>query len=59
MRISLAGPGCFLAMASTSARACEAIVAERLLPNERLRGDFLLAWLGSIIWLFVRHKDWR
>lgn len=25
MRISLAAPGCFVAMASTSARACEAI----------------------------------
>jgi hypothetical protein len=34
-------------------------VAEYLLPNEQVRGAFLLAWLGSMIWLFVRHKDWR
>jgi hypothetical protein len=33
--------------------------AEHLLPNEQVRGAFLLAWLGSMIWLFVRHKDWR
>ena len=34
-------------------------VAEHLLPSEQVRGAFLLAWLGSMIWLFVRHKDWR
>ena len=33
--------------------------AERLLPSEQVRGAFLVAWLGSMIWLFVRHKDWR
>ncbi|HKT88634.1 MAG TPA: hypothetical protein VJQ59_09375 [Candidatus Sulfotelmatobacter sp.] len=33
--------------------------AEHLLPNEQVRGVFLLAWLGSMIWLFIRHKDWR
>lgn len=32
-------------------------VAEHLLPNEHVRGVFLLAWLGSMVWLFVRHKD--
>jgi hypothetical protein len=34
-------------------------VAEHLLPSEPVRGAFLLAWLGSMIWLFVRYKDWR
>ena len=34
-------------------------VAERLLPSEQVRGAFLLAWVGSMIWLFVHHKDWR
>jgi len=34
-------------------------VAEHLLPSEQARGAFLLAWLGSMIWLFVRHKDLR
>ncbi len=34
-------------------------VAEHLLPNEQVRGAFLLAWLGSMIWLFVRSRDWR
>ena len=33
-------------------------VAEFLMPNEQARGAFLLAWLGSMMWLFVRHKDW-
>lgn len=32
-------------------------VAERLLPSEHLRGAFLLAFLGSMIWLFVRYRD--
>jgi len=34
-------------------------VAEHLLPNEQVREAFLIAWLGSMIWLFVRHKDLR
>lgn len=34
-------------------------VAEHLVPSEQVRGAFLLVWLGSMIWLFVRHKDWR
>jgi len=34
-------------------------VAEHLLPNEQVRGAFLLAWLGSMIWLVVRNKEWR
>jgi hypothetical protein len=34
-------------------------VSEHLLPSEQVRGAFLLAWLGSMIWLFVWHKDWR
>jgi len=32
-------------------------IAEHLLPSEQMRGAFLLAWLGSMVWLFVRHKD--
>ena len=34
-------------------------LAENLLPSERLRGIFLLAWLGSMLWLLVRFKDLR
>lgn len=32
-------------------------LAEHLLPNQQVRGAFLLAWLGSMVWLL--HKDWR
>jgi hypothetical protein len=32
-------------------------LAEHLLPSEQLRGAFLLAFLGSMIWLFVRYKE--
>jgi hypothetical protein len=33
--------------------------ADNLIPNEKFRGIFLLAWLVSMIWLFVRFKDLR
>lgn len=33
--------------------------AENLLPSEKLRGVFLFAWLGSMLWLLVRFKDLR
>jgi hypothetical protein len=34
-------------------------LAENLLPSEKLRGIFLFAWLGSMLWLLVRFKDLR
>jgi hypothetical protein len=34
-------------------------LAENLLPSERLRGIFLLLWLGSMLWLSIRFKDLR
>jgi len=34
-------------------------VVKHLLPSEQARGAFLLEWLGSMIRLFVRHKDLR
>jgi len=33
--------------------------ADHLIPNEKFRGIFLFAWLGSMLWLFVRFKDLR
>jgi hypothetical protein len=33
--------------------------ADHLIPNEKFRGIFLLAWIGSMLWLFVRFKDLR
>ena len=32
---------------------------EHLIPSERLRGIFFLAWLASALWLMVRFKDLR
>jgi hypothetical protein len=34
-------------------------LAENLIPSEKLRGIFLLSWIGSMLWLFVRFKDLR
>jgi len=31
--------------------------AEHLLPNEQVRGVFLLVWLGSMVWLFVKYRN--
>lgn len=31
--------------------------ADHLIPSENLRGIFLLAWLGSMLWLWVRFRD--
>ena len=33
--------------------------AENLIPNENHRGIFLLSWLGSMLWLFLRFKELR
>jgi hypothetical protein len=33
--------------------------ADNLIPSENLRGIFLLSWIGSMLWLFVRFKDLR
>ena len=34
-------------------------LADHLIPNEKFRGVFLFAWLGSMLWLLVRFKDLR
>jgi hypothetical protein len=33
--------------------------ADNLIPSEKLRGIFLLSWIGSMLWLFVRFKELR
>jgi hypothetical protein len=34
-------------------------LTDRLIPSEKVRGIFLVAWLVSMLWLFVRFKDLR
>jgi hypothetical protein len=34
-------------------------LTDRLIPNEKVRGIVLLAWLVSIVWLLLRFKDLR
>ena len=34
-------------------------LAENLLPSEKVRGIFLFAWVGSMVWLLIRFKDLR
>lgn len=33
--------------------------ADHLIPNDRFRSIFLLAWIASMLWLLVRFKDLR
>jgi hypothetical protein len=34
-------------------------LADSLIPSEKVRGIFLLAWLASMLWLFIRFRDLR